>query len=161
MPYNQQQIIEQAKFTYSPLGKAFEKQIKTIENQGKKQVKALERLESKSKSIEGIFPEGYESVEIKNEVYKIKEYEKNVNRNNMIYYLSKEPFDFNAFKTIRSFGENIYSGKITINEADQEQANLLKYILNFNNKARPKKRMTRKLNKMFLILQKIFMRVEN
>ena len=27
---NQQQIIEQAKFTISPLGKAFEKQIKTI-----------------------------------------------------------------------------------------------------------------------------------
>ena len=32
---NQKQIIEQAKFTYSPLGKAFEKQIKTIEDQGK------------------------------------------------------------------------------------------------------------------------------
>ena len=30
LPSNQQQIIEQAKFTYSPLGKAFEKQIKTI-----------------------------------------------------------------------------------------------------------------------------------
>ena len=33
---NQQQIIEQAKFTYSPLGKAFEKQTKTIEDHGKK-----------------------------------------------------------------------------------------------------------------------------
>ena len=32
---NQQQIIEQAKFTYSPLAKAFEKQIKTTEDQGK------------------------------------------------------------------------------------------------------------------------------
>ena len=38
LPSNQQQIIEQAKFTYSPLGKAFEKQIKTIEDQGKKQM---------------------------------------------------------------------------------------------------------------------------
>ena len=28
LPSNQQQIIEQAKFTYSPLGKDFEKQIK-------------------------------------------------------------------------------------------------------------------------------------
>ena len=27
LPSNQQQIIEQARFTYSPLGKAFEKQI--------------------------------------------------------------------------------------------------------------------------------------
>ena len=35
LPSNQQQIIEQAKFTYSPLGKAFEKQTKTIEDQEK------------------------------------------------------------------------------------------------------------------------------
>ena len=47
LPSNQQQIIEQAKFTYSPLGKAFEKQIKTIENQGNKQVDALENLKPK------------------------------------------------------------------------------------------------------------------
>ena len=40
-PSTLQQIIEQAKFTYSPLGKAFENQIKTIEDQGKKQVEAL------------------------------------------------------------------------------------------------------------------------
>ena len=33
---NQQQIIEQAKFNYSPLGKPFEKQIKTTEDQGQK-----------------------------------------------------------------------------------------------------------------------------
>ena len=44
LPSNQQQIIEQAKFTYCPLGKAFEEQIKTIESQGERQVKALEDL---------------------------------------------------------------------------------------------------------------------
>ena len=33
MPSKQRQIIEQAKFTYSPLGKGFEKQRKTIEDQ--------------------------------------------------------------------------------------------------------------------------------
>ena len=32
LPSNQSGTIEQAKFTYSPLEKAFEKQIKTIEN---------------------------------------------------------------------------------------------------------------------------------
>ena len=42
LPSNQRQIIEQAKFTYSPLGKAFEKETKTIEDQGKKQVKAMQ-----------------------------------------------------------------------------------------------------------------------
>ena len=39
---NQQQIIEQARLTYSPLGKAFEKQIKTIEDQAEKQIKAIQ-----------------------------------------------------------------------------------------------------------------------
>ena len=41
LPSNQQQIIQQAKFAYSPLGKAFEKQTKIID-QGKKQVKAIQ-----------------------------------------------------------------------------------------------------------------------
>ena len=50
LPSNQQQIIEQAKFTYSPLGKAFEKQIKTIEDQGQKQTDALESLKSKEQT---------------------------------------------------------------------------------------------------------------
>ena len=42
LPSNQQQIVEQTKFTYSPLGKAFGKQIKAIEDQGEKQIKAIE-----------------------------------------------------------------------------------------------------------------------
>ena len=47
LPSNQQQIIEQTKFTYSPLGKAFEKPIKTIEDQLQKQVDALKDLKPK------------------------------------------------------------------------------------------------------------------
>ena len=35
LPSNQKQKIEQPKFTYSPLDKAFEKQTKTIEDKGK------------------------------------------------------------------------------------------------------------------------------
>ena len=42
LPSNKKQMIEQAKFTYSPLGKAFKKQIKTIEGQGEKQIKAIQ-----------------------------------------------------------------------------------------------------------------------
>ena len=56
----------------------------------------------------------------------------------MIYYTSEELFDFKILKTIRSLGENIYSGKFTINEAGQEQAHLVEYILYFNDKPRPK-----------------------
>ena len=51
LPCNQQQIIEQAKFTYSPLGKAFEKQIKTIEDQGEKQIDALKNLKDQNKQL--------------------------------------------------------------------------------------------------------------
>ena len=39
---NRQQIIQQTKFTFSPLGKVFDKQIKTIEDPGKKEFDALE-----------------------------------------------------------------------------------------------------------------------
>ena len=42
LPSNQQQIIEEAKFTCSPLGKAFEKQVKTIEDQREGQIKAIQ-----------------------------------------------------------------------------------------------------------------------
>ena len=67
-PSNQQQIIEQTKFMYSSLGKSFDKQIKTIEDQGKKQVDALENL----KPIEGSIAIKYdddESLEQKQETY--------------------------------------------------------------------------------------------
>ena len=54
LPSNQHQIVEQTKLTYSPLGKAFEKQIKTIEDQGQKHVDALKdlKLKEQTKSIE-------------------------------------------------------------------------------------------------------------
>ena len=41
MPSNQRQITKQAKFTYSSLGKAFQKQTKTIEDQREKQIKGI------------------------------------------------------------------------------------------------------------------------
>ena len=49
LPSNQPQI-EQVKFTYSPLGKAFEKSIKTIKNQGKKQLEVLKDLTPKEQT---------------------------------------------------------------------------------------------------------------
>ena len=50
LPSYQQQIIEQARFTYYPLGNTFEKQINRIEDQGKKQVDALETLKPKEQT---------------------------------------------------------------------------------------------------------------
>ena len=73
LPSNQQQIIEQAKFTYSPLGKAFEKQTKIIKDQGKKQVDALESLntyDKELKPIKDLIPEENLNPEITNEIKK-------------------------------------------------------------------------------------------
>ena len=58
LPSDQQQIIEQAKFTYSPFGKAFEKQMKTIEDQVEKHVIELNTVKSDDKklSVENVIP---------------------------------------------------------------------------------------------------------
>ena len=80
---NQQQIIEQTKFTYSPLGKAIDKQIETIEDQGKKQADALNTLKSNDNNNkleiknEDIIPESaFASDESRKELNKVKEIEK-------------------------------------------------------------------------------------
>ena len=55
LPSKQCQIIQQTKFAYSLIGKAFEKQARTIENQGREKVKASKVLkafeEQKPRSI--------------------------------------------------------------------------------------------------------------
>ena len=43
LPSNQKQVLEQTKFSYSPVGKTLEKQTKTIENQGEIQIKAIQK----------------------------------------------------------------------------------------------------------------------
>ena len=74
LPSNQQQIIEQARFTNSPLGKAFEEQTKTIKDQGQKQVEALNTLKSNNQlTIKDVIPKNDEA---KRELDKIKEIEK-------------------------------------------------------------------------------------
>ena len=47
--------MKQAKFAYSPWGKAFEKQTKTIEKQGEKQTKAIEKKFSHRSKINCFF----------------------------------------------------------------------------------------------------------
>ena len=86
LPANEQQIIEEAKFTSSPLGKAFQKQTKTIEDQGKNQVDALVSLKSKEiKPIE-TKPDEYSDYFV-NELAKIRESFEPVNFYDVIYDL--------------------------------------------------------------------------
>ena len=78
MPTDQSRIIEQAKFAYSLLGKAFEKQTKTIGEQGKKQVEALEisKPTAQKLTIKDVILENVVKEEAKDELHKIKEIKK-------------------------------------------------------------------------------------
>ena len=81
LPSNQQQVIEQARFTYFPLGKAFEKQLKI---KVKKQVDDLESLKPKEQTKAITYD--HESLEQKEESYN-KLFDKKLNE---IQELSRE-----------------------------------------------------------------------
>ena len=55
-------------------------------------------------------------------------------------------------KKLRSFSDNIYTGKININEADMDQTNLLENMVEFNSKFRPNQNKARIRNKTFSIV---------
>ena len=153
LPPNQQQIIEQAKFTYSPLGKAFEKQTKTIEDQAKKQADALESLKASDKelpSIKDLIPKENLNPEIINEIKRIEEEEKKVNRNKMVYKATNKTYDFRKFKTIRAFGSEIRNNAIDMDTAIVEQMNLTMHIKDFANKTKPRDPELKQLKKEVL-----------
>ena len=133
LPSNQQQIIKQAKFTYSPLGKAFEKQTKTIEDQGEKQIKATNDSTTKK-----YIPENILNDEAKKELDKISEIEKDVDREKLVYKKNIHTYDFQNFQTIRTFARDTYNGEINLEEANEDQRKLLVEIIYFNKKTKPK-----------------------
>ena len=138
---NQQQMIEQAKFTYSSLGKAFEKQTRTTEDQWEKQVKALETFKSNNKelTIEDVIPKSaLINDESKKEHDKIIEIEKTIDREKLVYRASEYKYNFRNFQTIKTFGKDIYDGTITLKEANGYQTDLLAEIINFKKKTKPK-----------------------
>ena len=129
---NQQQIIERAKSTFSPLGKAFKKQTKTIEDQREKHINVLKSLESSDKQLlsikdfilkERLNPQNVDEIE------KIEEEERKADRSKMIYEGSNKNYDFRRFKTIRVFGNEISNNIINRSMANDEQDQLLRYIL--------------------------------
>ena len=141
LPSNQQQIIQQAKSNYSPLGKALEKQIRTIKDKGGKQVVTLESLKDSDKKltqIKDFIPTENLNPEIINEIKRIEEIEKQIDRNKMVYKGINKIYDFRNFKTIRAFGNEIRNNVISLDTANIEQANLLSYIYDFTKKTKPR-----------------------
>ena len=134
LPSNQQQTIQQAKFSYSLLGKALEKQRKTIEDRGEKQVKAIQ-----DNQLVSINKDDYKDkllLSKEREIFKDisnKRLNKIEELNNKIDYyyviLSKDmEYNFSIEKDPISLLKAIKDGEISLKEARDRQKNYLQYL---------------------------------
>ena len=136
LPPNQQQIIQQAKFNYSPLGKAFEKQIKTIKDQEKKQVKAIQdnkQLVNKDDYKDTLLLS--KEREIFKDIYskrldKIEEMNNEIDYDDLDYVVLRSNMEYNFFieKDPLSLLNAIKEGEISLEEAKNKQKNYLYYL---------------------------------
>ena len=123
MPSNQQQIIDEAKFTYSPLGKAFEKQTKTIKDQGKKQIDALADPKPKEIKPRETKPNKYGDYFIDG-LAKIQESYKLIDLNDLTYNFKDSkitPVGFIKFKGPLHIFKSIHNGDIPLKDIEKEQ----------------------------------------
>ena len=84
----------------------------------------------------------------KKELDKVKEIEKNVDREKLVY------------KTIKTFGRDIYEGKITLEKANEYQTDLLAQFIDFRANTKPKSQEKNKKKKLLLKTCIVFLRVE-
>ena len=151
LPSNQQQIIQQAKFNYSPLGKAIEKQIKTIKDQGEEQVKTIQ-----DKQIVNINKDDYKDKllfskerETFKDIYnkrldRIEELNNKIDYNNLKYpiYATKNLLDFSELTDPLALLDKIKKCELKLETAKDYQKNLfedIKYIRKGNKNAEQKK----------------------
>ena len=139
LPSNQQQIIQQAKFTYSPLGKAFEKQVKTIKDQGEKQVKAIQDKQIVNKDD---YKDDYKDKlllskerEIFKYIYnkrldKIEEMNNEIDYDDLDYVVlsSDMEYKFSVEKDPISLLNAIKKSEMSLEEAKNRQKDYLKYL---------------------------------
>ena len=93
---------------------------------------------------DGIPKSALNNDEAKKELHKIKEIQKNVDREKLVYETNEYKYSFKNVQTIKTFGRDIYEGKITLEKANEYQTNLLAQIIDFRANSKPKK--TRKRN---------------
>ena len=181
LPSNQQQIIEQARFNYSPLVKAFEKQIKTIEDQIEKETKGIQdqgqvKTVKKYDYDDEDTPFVSKQKEIFNELVderleKITDLDKKVNSDDLIYRYKGNIADekFDKFDNALDIIDKIRDGKIDLADVKNNQEKFKSYlgeIKKGNKKHRSKvqktlriilkcftKQETKLLNFMIIILQ--------
>ena len=92
-----QSRIEQAKLTYSPLGKVFEKQTKVIEEQRRNQIEAIEehrkqlvKSGSEKESLALLKQKDIFEELAKGRIDEIQDLSKQIDFNNLVYYFKGE-----------------------------------------------------------------------
>ena len=137
-------MIEQAMFTYSPLGKAFKKQIKTIEDQGEKLITAIQN-QGQVKTITNILMmmKIAKQKEIFNKLLdemldEITNLDEKVKRDYLIYrYKGKTPDEkFNAYDNTLNLINKIKKGKIKLADVKEDQ---IKFKSNLGERKKKKK----------------------
>ena len=125
---NQQQIIEQVRFAYSPLGKALEKQGKTIEDQGEKrikiiqdqgQVKTIKKYDYDAEDTPFISKQSKVFNELVDERHKkITDLDKRANSGDLIYRYkgNTRSLNFGEFDNAFDFIDKIRDGKIDLSD---------------------------------------------
>ena len=139
LPSNQQQIIQQAKFTYPPLGKAFEKQTKTIKDQGEKQTKAIQDNQVNININKDVDYKDRLLLSKEREIFKdiynkrldeIEEMNNEIDYDDLDYVIFKKnmEYNFSIEKDPISLLNDIKNGEISLKEAKSRQKNYLHYL---------------------------------
>ena len=90
-------------------------------------------------TIEGVIPKNaLNNDEAKKELDKIKDIEKNVDREKFIYEKNEYIYSFKNFQTIKTASRDIYEGNITIEEANKYQTSLLAESMSFKKNTKPR-----------------------
>ena len=126
-------MIEQAKFSYSILVKAYGKQIKSTEDQGEKQLKALEEQGKQLIKFSG--GKEYLSLLKQKEIFEelakermgeIQNLSKQINFDKLIYYFKREtdPKKIISFEGRLAFFKNIKDRYTTLNKAEEKKIDI-------------------------------------
>ena len=120
-------MVEQAKLTYFPLVKAFEKQIKTIEKRGKKQLDAITNQNKRLGPLtnkddhKSIYKKIFYIV-VKKRFDEITELTDEIDNNDLIYqFKNNNDRNFNDFNNGSELFKKIKSGKMNLKNAEKQQ----------------------------------------
>ena len=79
---------------------------------------------------------------------------------NLVYRTNDYICSFKSFRTISTFGRNIYNDTITVKEADKGKSSLLVKILSFKSKIKSQNTEKEKRKKVYLRIYMPFLKVE-